>query len=85
MADFCRECSVELFGIDTKDMVSTQLTPAEFNKGKITRGICEGCAGGMFAPDGTCQGACMNPQHGNGEIMRHTGGIGFIKEEPHGS
>lgn len=64
MADFCRQCSAELFGPDLENDMSGRVTEPEFLGGFVGTGLCEGCAGGEFALDGSCLGSCEKPEHG---------------------
>ena len=42
MADFCKECSIEMFGIDTKDLVGL-VTKQEVIQGEYATALCEHC------------------------------------------
>lgn len=42
MADFCKECSIEMWGTDTKDL-SGLITPEEVEEGLGAVVLCEGC------------------------------------------
>lgn len=42
MADFCKECSIEMWGSDTKDLAGL-ITKEEVAKGLGAVVICEGC------------------------------------------
>lgn len=42
MADFCQECSIEIFGEDMGDM-SGLSTPEDTNAGLYASTLCEGC------------------------------------------
>lgn len=42
MADFCKECSIEMWGTDTKDLPGL-ITPEEVAEGLGAVVICEGC------------------------------------------
>ena len=53
MADFCKQCSEELFGEDFKELAN--LLPAEQYSDTIGAiGICEGCEGMVFDINGKC-------------------------------
>ncbi len=65
MADFCKQCSLELFNEDFKDLANLgggkYLPP-----GSGWQALCEGC--GMTMVDG--EGVCMYkfcPKHGEGD------------------
>lgn len=42
MAEFCQECSIELFGKDLGDFKGL-ITPEEFHQGLVATVLCEGC------------------------------------------
>lgn len=42
MADFCQECSYEVWGFDTKDLAGL-VTKEDMNRGVRAHVICEGC------------------------------------------
>jgi hypothetical protein len=53
MADFCKQCSEELFGADSKDFEG--LTPlASWEEGKAAAVLCEGCGPIQVDPQGSC-------------------------------
>lgn len=62
MADFCRQCSLTLFGEDFGDLAN--FTPvADWDKGLAVSVLCEGCGpiqvdpkGNCVSPDCMCQG-----------------------------
>lgn len=53
MADFCKQCSVEIFGKDFKELAGIT-TPAHWADGKAVVVICEGCGPIQVDPDGNC-------------------------------
>ena len=60
MADFCKQCSMEHFGEDLKDLAnlgSTPLTKEELSNGIGFTVLCEGC--GFIIVDN--DGKCMDP------------------------
>jgi hypothetical protein len=69
MADFCKQCSEELFGKDFEDLKglsrehSEPLAPGE---GYIV--ICEGCGLTVVDEDGKCISDCMK-HHDKGHII----------------
>lgn len=42
MADFCKECSIEIFREDFKDLANIS-TPEDTEKGLYAHALCEGC------------------------------------------
>lgn len=61
MADFCRQCSLRIFGEDHQDFVNPALKP-----GMIARIMCEGCGTAVVDHVGSCMGSCLrsfSPQH----------------------
>lgn len=42
MADFCKECSIEIFGEDFKDLANIN-TPEDSDKKLYAYVLCEGC------------------------------------------
>ncbi len=67
MADFCKQCSIDLFGEDTKDLAG--LTKQEhWDEAKAVCVICEGCGYIQVDPEGNCVSPdCLHqgePGHG---------------------
>lgn len=57
MADFCRQCYSEVLGLDPeRNDMAGKITEEQYQQGYVGIGICEGCGGGEFGPDGTCLG-----------------------------
>lgn len=56
MADFCKQCSLEFFGEDTKDC-SGLITPEEVTTGLGAVVICEGCGIGIRVDH---EGKCLD-------------------------
>lgn len=53
MADFCKQCSIDMFGEDTGDLAN--LGPADDLKpGEGWSALCETCGMIVVAQDGTC-------------------------------
>jgi hypothetical protein len=53
MADFCKQCSIDMFGEDYLELA--HLTePEEWAKGKAVSAICEGCGFIQVDPEGNC-------------------------------
>ncbi len=57
MADFCKQCSIELFGEDCGDLKgisSRSLTEDEIKNGIGWTALCEGCGSTVVNDDGEC-------------------------------
>lgn len=63
MADFCKQCSVEMFGEDTRDLAGS---PPDAYKRLHT--ICEGCGFTVVDYDGVCLGKCLR-NHGTEPVQ----------------
>lgn len=53
MADFCQQCSIEMFGDDTRDMAGLS-TQEETENGLSIPVICEGCGYTLVDHEGRC-------------------------------
>lgn len=53
MADFCRACSIDLFGKDLRELAGLT-DPASWAEGRASRAICEGCGFVQVDPEGNC-------------------------------
>lgn len=62
MADFCKQCSIEIFGKDSQDLAGLT-SPEEAAQGRFAYTICEGCGPVYLAPDGSCLGGCLDKSH----------------------
>lgn len=62
MADFCRQCSEELFGKDHRDLAG-QVTEEQVKEGLAANVLCEGCGFTQVDHNGQCLGNCDNPKH----------------------
>lgn len=51
MADFCKKCSIEMFGSDTKDLEGL-ITEEQFKSGYAATVCCEGCCAGYVDHEG---------------------------------
>ena len=60
MADFCKQCSEEMFGEDFEDLKIVK-------EGQVLRTICEGCGLTVVDHTGRCIAACLN-KHGEMKI-----------------
>lgn len=54
MADFCKECSIEFFGKDTKDLAG--INTLEYDKqGLYSMVLCENCGPTLVDTEGVCK------------------------------
>lgn len=53
MADFCKQCSIDLFGKDFQELAKIT-TEKDWKEGKACGVICEGCGMIQVDPDGNC-------------------------------
>lgn len=53
MADFCRQCAIDLWGEDPRDLAGIT-TPEGWGRGLACSVICEGCGPIQVDPDGNC-------------------------------
>lgn len=64
MADFCKLCSINLFGEDFRDMAGL-LTQKQQAEGRAAAALCEGC--------GRCyvdvEGKCLTHNHAVGDAV----------------
>lgn len=63
MADFCKQCSIDIFGEDFKELAG-QLTEAQVAQGMLARSICEGCGFTYVNQDGECCDPHCLKKHG---------------------
>lgn len=67
MAEFCRQCSFDLDGVDYRDLAGIT-SPEAWGEGLAATVICEGCGFIQVDPDGNCvSNDCLrhgNPGHG---------------------
>jgi hypothetical protein len=66
MADFCKQCSIDIFGKDHRELAD--ITPKDaWEKGLAMSTICEGCGVIQVDPDGNCVSEdCLTPGPGHG-------------------
>lgn len=57
MANFCSQCSIELFGADMKDLAGLT-KPKHMLQGKYARGLCEDCGDIQVNAKGECLSHC---------------------------
>ena len=66
MADFCKQCSIDMFGEDLGELAD--LGPAgELKEGEGWSALCEGCGFTVVAQDGSCI-ATDCPKHGQPKV-----------------
>lgn len=53
MADFCKQCSIDNFGKDYRELAEIT-TQEDWNDGKASVVLCEGCGPIQVDPDGNC-------------------------------
>ena len=58
MADFCKQCSEEIFGEDHEDLKGL------CQPGYVYHALCEGCGPCWVDPEGTCLANNCLRQHG---------------------
>lgn len=67
MADFCKACSIDLFGEDHRELANI-VTAQEWAEGKVAVVICEGCGHTFVDSEGNCiHNHCLKkgtPGHG---------------------
>lgn len=62
MADFCKQCSLELFNEDCEDLRGL-ITEEEVRDGKGALVICEGCGPTLVDHEGKCiAGDCLKKE-----------------------
>lgn len=71
MADFCRQCSLEHFGEDFRELAGMS-TPEDTAKGLFTVNICEGCGFVLVDHEGECVDPDC-PKHGGVKREAHHG------------
>ena len=63
MADFCKQCSLEMFNNDYRELANL-CTKEDNDRGLFAVAICEGCGSVQVDCDGTCvSNDCMH-RHG---------------------
>ena len=53
MADFCKQCSLEIFGEDLRDLADIT-SKSDWQMGYSRLVLCEGCGPIQVDPDGNC-------------------------------
>lgn len=65
MADFCKACSIEVFGEDFGEHKGLS-TAEDTANGLYCVGICESCGVTQVDHEGVCIGDCAIPEHNRG-------------------
>jgi hypothetical protein len=78
MADFCKECSIELFGKDFGDLAKL-LAESEYTATIGASALCEGC-GDFISVDyeGNCR-STVCPKHGKRNLQLYNEAIALEK------
>lgn len=58
MADFCKQCSLDLFGVDFNELANITSVD-DWVLGKACCVICEGCGPIQVDPKGNCISDCL--------------------------
>ena len=66
MADFCQQCSIELFGVDHKDLAGLS-SEEDTKEGLYCVVLCEGCGAIQVDHRGKCVTVGCLKQHNKGE------------------
>lgn len=64
MADFCKQCSIELFGEDFEDLAQIA------KEDQLLRCTCEGCGDAVVTGTGTCVSADCLRKHGSFKAIK---------------
>lgn len=72
MADFCKQCSKEIFGRDYRELAAL-ITEDEAKQGLMACVLCEGCGPVQVNIDGECQSIDCIKKHGKPEVNGHVG------------
>jgi hypothetical protein len=68
MADFCKECSIEIFGRDFGDLAKL-LSKDNYTATTVASALCEGCAGFISVDyEGNCRSTAC-PKHGKRNLQ----------------
>lgn len=59
MADFCKQCSIENFGEDFRDLADWLPPEEKETPGLLVRVLCEGCGATVVDNNGKCHGHCL--------------------------
>lgn len=63
MADFCKQCALEIFGEDMSDLAGLT-TKEDWDNGTAALALCEGCGFIQVDPEGNCVSADCLRGHG---------------------
>lgn len=62
MADFCKQCSINIFGEDFGELAEIT-TDEDIAEGKYAIVLCEDCGLTQVLPGGSCIVNCMKKEH----------------------
>lgn len=71
MSDYCKECGLEIFGEDTRELAGLG-NGKPLQPGEGWTALCEGCGGTVVDEDGKCI-AEWCPKHGNANATARRG------------
>lgn len=63
MADFCKQCSIEIFGVDCEDLKEACGSDHKY----YLETICEGCGNAIVDETGECYAKYCLKEHGDVE------------------
>jgi hypothetical protein len=66
MAEYCKQCSIRIFGEDTGEMAGLS-TSEDTNNGMYAQALCEGCGPTLVDHEGTCRYIDCLHKHGAAE------------------
>jgi len=75
VAEFCKQCSIENFGVDHKEFAGLT-TPKDWAEGYARTALCEGCGPIFVDPEGNCCGGCLLKHPRRTNEMVEVGRIG---------
>ena len=68
MADFCKECTKEMFGEEVKNDFNGLITQKEVDAGFVMRVLCESCGLVEVGPDGAVLRVVSSPAELSGQL-----------------
>lgn len=70
MADFCKQCSINLFGEDFKELAGLGKPGTKLNAGEGFPALCEGCGPTIVDHDGKCLSWDCLKHHGKMDMEK---------------